>query len=117
MFKLISFIPHKNRLKKHEQVCNDHDYCHVEMPDKYNKTLEYNHGEKSLKVPFIIYVDLECLLETIGPCLNNPEKSYTHWKAKHEPSGWAMTGTMAGQWMVIWCNKKQTWLLQRKRLY
>ena len=50
LFKLFSFIPHK-KLKKHEKVCNDHDYCHVEMPNEYNKTLEYNHGEKSLKVP------------------------------------------------------------------
>ena len=33
------------------------------MPNKNNKFLKYNPGEKSLKVPFIIYADLECLLE------------------------------------------------------
>ena len=33
------------------------------MPNEDNKSLKYNHGEKSLKVPFIIYADLECLLE------------------------------------------------------
>ena len=33
------------------------------MPEKDNKTLKYNHGEKSMKAPFIIYVDVECLLE------------------------------------------------------
>ena len=33
------------------------------MPNEDNKSLNYNHGEKSLKVPFIIYADLECLLE------------------------------------------------------
>ena len=52
----------KNKLKKHERVCNDHDYCHIEMPNKDNKILKYNHGEKSLKAPFMIYTDLECLL-------------------------------------------------------
>ena len=52
----------KNRLEKYEKVCNDHDYCYVEMPNKDNKILKYNHGEKSMKVPFIIYADLECLL-------------------------------------------------------
>ena len=31
------------------------------MPTKSNKILKYNHGEKSL-IPFVIYVDLECLL-------------------------------------------------------
>ena len=29
------------------------------MPDEDNRTLKYNHGEKSLKVPFIVYADLD----------------------------------------------------------
>ena len=33
----------KNKLKKHERACNDHDYCHVEVPNKDNKTLKYRH--------------------------------------------------------------------------
>ena len=45
------------------------------MPDEDNKILKYNPGEKSLKVPFIIYADLECLLEIIKTCQNNLEKS------------------------------------------
>ena len=52
---------------KHEKVCNDHDYCYVEMPNEYNKILKYNHGEKSIKAP-AIYVDLECLLEKMHSC-------------------------------------------------
>ena len=32
------------------------------MPTKINKILKYIHGEKSLKTPFVIYVDLECLI-------------------------------------------------------
>ena len=30
------------------------------MPRKDNNIIKYNHGEKSVKVPFIIYADLEC---------------------------------------------------------
>ena len=70
----------KNRLKKHEKVCDDHDYCLVEMPNKDNKILEYNHGEMSLKIPFTIYADLESLLEKTNSCQNNPKKSYTEKK-------------------------------------
>ena len=33
------------------------------MPTKDNNIIKYNHGEKSTKVLFIIYVYLECLLE------------------------------------------------------
>ena len=44
----------EKKLKKHERVCYDHDYCYVEMPNEDNKILKYNHGEKSMKAPFII---------------------------------------------------------------
>ena len=80
----------KNKLKKHERGCNDHDYCYVEMPNEYNKLLKYNHGEKSMKASFMIYADLECLLEKIHSCQNNPEKSYSEKKPKHTPSGYSL---------------------------
>ena len=67
----------ENKLKKHEKVCNDHDYCCVEMPNDKNKILKYNQGGNSLKAPFLIYADLECLLEKMHSCQNNFEKSYT----------------------------------------
>ena len=41
----------------------NHDYCYLEMPNKNNKILKNNHGEKSMKAPFIIYGNLESLLE------------------------------------------------------
>ena len=67
----------KEKLKKHDKVCNDRDYCYVEMPGEDNKKLKYNHREKSLTAPFMIYADLECLLKKIHSCQNNLEKSYT----------------------------------------
>ena len=33
------------------------------MPTKDNNIIKYNYGEKSMKLPFVIYTDLECLLE------------------------------------------------------
>ena len=63
LFRLLSFIHNIKKLKKHEKICKDHDFCHVKMPNENNKILKYNPGEKSLKVPFIIYANLECLLE------------------------------------------------------
>ena len=44
------------------------------MSDKDNNILKYSHGEKSMKVPFIIYADLESLLEKISTCCNNPQQ-------------------------------------------
>ena len=47
------------------------------MPNKDNNKIKYNQGEKSIKLPFIIYAYLECLLEKIDTCYNNPEESST----------------------------------------
>ena len=59
------------------------------MLDWVNKT-KHNPGEKSLKAPFVFFLDLECLLKKLQSSQNNPEKSYTEKKARHEPSGWAL---------------------------
>ena len=61
----------KEKLKKHKEICKDHDYCYVEMSNKDNKILKYNHGEKLMKDPFLIYAHLECLLEKTGPILKD----------------------------------------------
>ena len=56
------------------------------MPNEDNQILKYNHGEKSLKALLMIYADLECLLEKMHSCQNNPEKFYT----EHTPSGYSL---------------------------
>ena len=53
----------KNKLKEHEEICNNHDSYQIEMAKQVEKILKYNPGEKSLKAPFAIYLDLECLLK------------------------------------------------------
>ena len=73
----------EKKLGKHEKVCENHDFCHLKMADEDNKIQKYVSGEKSLKVLFLIYADLECLLKKIDTCQNNPENSYTEKKAMH----------------------------------
>ena len=77
----------EKKLSKHERICKNHDFCHQKMPDEDNKILKYVSGEKSLKVPFIIYAELECLLKKINTFQNTPENSYKEKKAMHRPSG------------------------------
>ena len=58
------------------------------MPKEDNKILKYNHGEKSMKVPFIIYADLEYLLEKMSASNNNTKKSSATKINKHPPSAY-----------------------------
>ena len=55
------------------------------MPEEENKILKYNQEEKSMNVPFIIYADLECLLEKMNTCHNNPDESSATKINKHTP--------------------------------
>ena len=80
-----------NALKRHERLCDNNDYCHVEMPIKDNNKLKHNHREKSLKAPYTIYADLECLLIKEQSCQNNPKESYTERKAMLKPCGYALS--------------------------
>ena len=57
------------------------------MPTKKNNIIKYNHGENSMKLPFLIYADLEYIFEKMSTCQNNPNKSSTTKLYKHTPSG------------------------------
>ena len=60
------------------------------MPTEDNNTLKYNQGEKSLRLPWVSYVDFKCLPIKQQSCQNNPEESYTERKAIHEPWGYSL---------------------------
>ena len=60
------------------------------MPTKNNNIIKYNQGEKSIKMPFTIYPDLECLLKKMSTCQNNLHKSSTTEINKHTPSGYSI---------------------------
>ena len=61
-----------------------YDHCHIDMPGEGENILKYIPGDKSLKPPFIIYADLECLIKKEQFCQNNPENSYAQRKSKRD---------------------------------
>ena len=54
------------------------------MPTKDNNIIKYNQGEKPIKLPFVIYADLECLLEKMSTYQNNQNESSTTETNKHK---------------------------------
>ena len=44
-------------------MCENHNHCHIEMLDEINKILNYNQGKKSMRIPVILYADLQSLLK------------------------------------------------------
>ena len=68
-----------NRMKRYVNK----DFCNVIIPSEDTKILGFNQYQKSDKVQFIIYADLESIIEKIDGCKNNPENSSSTKASEH----------------------------------
>ena len=80
---LNSFWSHKS-LERHWEYCRNQETVTINMPEK-GTMLKFKNNERSEKVPFIIYADMEALIKPIQNCHPNPESSYTKKNQKHKP--------------------------------
>ena len=76
--ELASFFATTKKIESNKRVCENKDLSIVIMPSEDTKILEFNHYQKSDKASFIIYGDLECIVEKSDWCKNNPENSSTN---------------------------------------
>ena len=81
----------ENKRESHKKVCENKDFCNVLMLSENTKILKFDQYQKSEKASFIIYVDLECLIEKIDECKNNPENLSTTKVGEQIPSDFSMS--------------------------
>ena len=74
---------------EHQVYYIDNETIRVEMPSK-GSTIEFYHGQTQGKVPFMMYVDFEAILEPIQGPSPDPEEPYTSKDSQHIPSGWCV---------------------------
>ena len=67
------FFATANKLQSHKKVCENKDLCNIAMHSEGTKLLQFNQYQKSGKAPFVLYADLEYLIEKIDGRKNNPE--------------------------------------------
>ena len=73
---------HPERISNIKPFVDQYNWKGIDFPAEIK---DWKKFEKSLKVPFTIYVDLECLLIKQQSCQNNPNESSAERKAMHEP--------------------------------
>ena len=66
MPELLSFFCNRTKLQSHKRVCENKEFCNIIMPSEDTKMLELSQYQKPDKAPFIIYADLDCILEKIN---------------------------------------------------
>ena len=72
-------------------MCENKDFCNIIMPSEDTEIWEFNQYQKSDKVPFNIYADLERFTEKIDGCKNNFENLSISKVSEHIPSGFLMS--------------------------
>ena len=82
------------------------DFCNVFMPFEDTKISEFNQYQRSGKAPFIIYADLECVIEKIDRCteklIYNKESEHISYIILNK-SKYSTTST-------LWQHKHSTFL-------
>ena len=61
----------KNKLESHKKAYKNQNFRNLIMVSEDYKMLEFNQYRKSDKVPFVIYADLESIIEKTDGCKNN----------------------------------------------
>ena len=77
-------FPSEESLNKHKEYCDTNECIKINMPKK-GTVLKFKNYRNSEMVPFVIYADIESLLEPIQSCEPNPGGSYTEKFQKHKP--------------------------------
>ena len=76
-------------------MCENKDFYNVVIPSEDTKILEFNWYQKSDKAPFTIHADLECLIEKIDGCKNNPGSSFTRKVGKYFVPGFSVSAILS----------------------
>ncbi|KAE9543657.1 hypothetical protein AGLY_002053, partial [Aphis glycines] len=76
----------ENKLNDHKHYCGNNKAAKIVLPEPYNKTLEFEKYNNSLRIPFVIYFDFESTLQPIYSCQPNDKESFTKCYQKHIPN-------------------------------
>ena len=79
----LSSFHSEEKLNDHKTYCGVHKAVKIEMPKPGENILQFEHYNRSLKVPFAVYADFECMLQKTETCQPSNEASYTNAYQKH----------------------------------
>ena len=71
VFIILEQKPNLNHIKKYAKKV----FCIIAMPSGDTKISEFNQNRKAHEAPFIIYPDIECLIEKLDRYKNNLKNS------------------------------------------
>lgn len=61
--RCLNHFYNKTALDNHQAVCFKENFCQIEMPTEEKKFIQFKNFKNQLEVPYIIYADIETLLQ------------------------------------------------------
>ncbi|KAK4871446.1 hypothetical protein RN001_016471 [Aquatica leii] len=83
--RCLNYFTTQNILKKHKICCMNSNECWVRLPKQSEKHLSFKNYRYQEKVPFVIYADLECILEKCNDANSNLLNTKSNSYQKHIP--------------------------------
>ena len=81
----------KELLERHKSECKGllKSLARTEMLKEGENKMSFTNFHKQMKVPYVVYVDFECVLEKIDGCEPAPDASFTVKTERHVPCGFS----------------------------
>ena len=86
-FRCYASFDRKSRLENHRKSCYNYKPSIVFLPDKNDKILQFKQIEYTLKFPYVIYCDFECILKKTNRNLSDKTEVYQ----THDPISFCLT--------------------------
>ena len=83
----------KELLERHKPECKGllKTPTRTEMLKEGENKMYFTNHHKQMKVPYVVYVDFECILRKVQGCEPSPEASFTVKTENHVPCGFSYT--------------------------
>lgn len=72
--RCLNHFSNENKMKEHRIACFKQNECQIVMPHFFNNIVEFKNHNRQMKVPFIIYADIESIPK-------KPEKTFCESKS------------------------------------
>jgi len=73
--RCLHYFHSNDKLETHSVDCQEMNDCAIRLPSDNDKWLSFSNHNRKERIPFIIYADLECILEKTD---SDPRTSQHH---------------------------------------
>ncbi|XP_071648529.1 uncharacterized protein [Temnothorax longispinosus] len=76
--RCLYYFSSSDKLQSHTVECRKVNKCAIRLPSENNKWLSFKNHSRKERLPFVVYADLECVLQKTQPETEHASYAYQH---------------------------------------